>query len=73
MVYVMHITSIYLLYDNNNLPGPCTLTHPVFAPGTQHQPAWTEVGHMGHESFQHCLCIGDIKTSFIMNVWHVVL
>jgi hypothetical protein len=41
MVYIMHITSIYLLYDNNNLPGPCTLTHPVLAPGTPHQPAWT--------------------------------
>jgi hypothetical protein len=24
MVYVMHITSICLLYDNNNSPGPCT-------------------------------------------------
>ncbi len=41
MVYVMHITSIYLLYDNNNLPCPCTLTHLVLAPCTQHQPAWT--------------------------------
>ena len=41
MVYVMHITSIYLLYGSNNLPGPCTLTYPVLAPGTQHQPAWT--------------------------------
>ena len=41
MVYVMHIASIYLLYDNNNLPCPCTLTHPVLVPGTQHQPAWT--------------------------------
>ena len=41
VVYVMHIKSIYLLYDNNNLPGPCTLIHPVLAPGTQHQPAWS--------------------------------
>jgi hypothetical protein len=41
MVYVMHITSIYLPYDNNNLPGPCTLTHPILAPCTQHPPAWT--------------------------------
>ena len=29
------------IYDNNNLPGPCTLTHPVLVPGTQHQPVWT--------------------------------
>jgi hypothetical protein len=41
MVYVMHITSIYLLYDNNNSAGPCTLTHPVLAPGSHHLPAWT--------------------------------
>jgi hypothetical protein len=41
MVHVMHITIIYLLYDNNYLPCPCTLTHPVLAPGTQHPPAWT--------------------------------
>jgi hypothetical protein len=30
----MHITSIYSLYGNNNLPGPCTLTH---QPGCQWQ------------------------------------
>ncbi len=39
MVCVKHITSIYLSYDNNNLPSPCTLTHPILAPGTQHPPA----------------------------------
>jgi hypothetical protein len=32
-----------------------------------------QLGHIGHEFFQHFLCIKEIKISFIMSVRRVVL